>query len=77
MTLLKAEAGFSQLKGTLGLRPNFHQLEDRVDGHMLMPLRPCYGTLPCKPDDEHKRVYQMLGIDWKSAYPTRKTEIPA
>jgi hypothetical protein len=32
MTLLKAEAGFSRLKGTLGLRPNFHQLEDRADG---------------------------------------------
>jgi hypothetical protein len=45
MTLLKAEAGFCQLKGTLGLRPNFHQLEDRVDGHMLMPLPPGYGTL--------------------------------
>jgi transposase len=37
MTLLKAEAGFAQLKGTLELRPNFHQLEDRVEGHMLMP----------------------------------------
>jgi hypothetical protein len=32
---------------------------------------------PSQPDDEQKRVYQMLGIDWKSAYPTRKTEIPA
>ena len=45
MTLLKAEAGFGQLKGTLGLRPNFHQLEGRVDGHMLMPSPPGYGTL--------------------------------
>ena len=45
MTLLKAEAGFAQLKGTLGLRPNFHQLEDRVDVHMLMPFSPGYGTL--------------------------------
>jgi hypothetical protein len=32
---------------------------------------------PSQPDDEQKRVYQMLGIDWKSAFPTRKTEIPA
>ena len=31
---------------------------------------------PSQPDDEQKRVYQMLGIDWKSAFPTRKTEIP-
>ena len=45
MTLLKAEAGFRQLKCTLGLRPNFHHLEDRVDGHSLMPSPPGYGPL--------------------------------
>ncbi len=33
MTLLEAEAGFRMLKSSLGLRPNFHQKEDRVDGH--------------------------------------------
>ncbi|MFQ3226600.1 MAG: transposase, partial [Lentimonas sp.] len=27
MTLLKAERGFRMLKGSLGLRPNYHQLE--------------------------------------------------
>ena len=121
MTLLKAEAGFAQLKGTLGMRPNFHQLEDRVDGHIFISVLACHllrwvgkrleahndmrdwqtirrllGThslvttrLPLadgriinirkasQPDDEQKRLYQMLGIDWKSAFPTRKTEIPA
>lgn len=121
MTLLKAEAGFSQLKGTLGLRPNFHQLEDRVDGHIFITvlayhllrwvgkrleehkdtrewqtIRRLLGThslvttrlaladgrtinirKASQPDDEQKRVYEMLGIDWKSAFPTRKTEIPA
>ena len=121
MTLLKAEAGFRQLKGTLGLRPNFHQLEDRVDGHIFISvlayhllrwvgkrleehndtrewqtIRRLLGThslvttrlpladgrtlnirKPSQPDDEQKRVYQMLGIDWKSAFPTKKTEIPA
>ena len=121
MTLLKAEAGFSQLKGTLGLRPNFHQLEDRVDGHIFISvlayhllrwigkrleahndtrewqtIRRLLGThslvttrlpladgrtinirKPSQPDDEQKRVYQMLGIDWKAAFPTKKTEIPA
>jgi hypothetical protein len=30
-----------------------------------------------QPDDEQKRVYQMLGIDWKSAFLTQKTEIQA
>ena len=121
MTLLKAEAGFRQLKGTLGLRPNFHQLEDRVDGHIFISvlayhllrwvgkrleehndtrewqtIRRLLGThslvttrlpladgrtlnirKPSQPDDEQKRVYQMLGIDWKSTFPTKKTEIPA
>ncbi|MEA2069453.1 MAG: hypothetical protein U9P12_09660 [Verrucomicrobiota bacterium] len=26
------------LKGTLGLRPNFHQLEKRVDGHIFISV---------------------------------------
>ncbi len=38
MTLLKAEAGFKMLKGTLGLRPNFHQKEIRVDGHIFITV---------------------------------------
>ncbi len=38
MTLLKAEEGFKILKGTLGLRPNFHQKEHRVDGHIFISI---------------------------------------
>ena len=38
MTLLEAEKGFRMLKGTLGLRPNFHQLEHRVDGHIFISV---------------------------------------
>lgn len=38
MTLLRAEEGFSALKGALGLRPNFHQLEDRVEGHIFISI---------------------------------------
>jgi transposase len=38
MTLLKAEAGFEMLKGSLGLRPNYHQLEGRVDGHIFISV---------------------------------------
>ena len=38
MTLLKAEKGFKMLKGTLGVRPNFHQLENRVDGHIFISI---------------------------------------
>ena len=38
MTLLKAEAGFKMLKSSLGLRPNFHQLEGRVEGHIFISI---------------------------------------
>ncbi|MDF7801293.1 IS1634 family transposase [Pontiellaceae bacterium B1224] len=38
MTLLEAEKGFRMLKGTLGLRPNFHPLEHRVDGHIFISV---------------------------------------
>ncbi|MBP9224738.1 MAG: hypothetical protein KBF76_12770 [Verrucomicrobiales bacterium] len=38
MTLLEAESGFRMLKSSLGLRPNFHQKEDRVDGHVFVSM---------------------------------------
>lgn len=119
MTLLKAEEGFKMLKGTLGLRPNFHQKEHRVDGHIFISvlayhllcwinkkteaagdkrtwrtLRRLLRThcllttrLPLEdgriisirkssvPDEEQARVYQMLGINWRKAYKTRRTQL--
>jgi hypothetical protein len=38
MILLQAEEGFACLKGTLGLRPNFHQLEHRDEAHLFMSV---------------------------------------
>lgn len=38
MTLLQAEEGYACLKGTLGLRPNFHQLEERVEAHIFISV---------------------------------------
>jgi hypothetical protein len=38
MTLLQAEEGFCALKSTLGMRPNFHQLENRVEGHIFISV---------------------------------------
>lgn len=38
MTLLKAEAGFRMLKSSLGLRPNYHQLEKRVEAHIFISV---------------------------------------
>ena len=36
--LSRAEDGFSWLKGDWGLRPNFHQLERRVDAHIFITV---------------------------------------
>lgn len=36
ITLTRAEAGFRALKSDLGLRPNHHQTEHRVDGHIFI-----------------------------------------
>jgi len=38
MTLSKAEDGFRTLKGDLGLRPNYHQTEERVEGHIWITI---------------------------------------
>lgn len=38
MVLTKAEDGFRALKGHLGLRPNYHRLEHRVDGHVFISV---------------------------------------
>lgn len=38
MTLLQAEEGFACLKGSLGLRPNFHQLAHRVEAHIFISV---------------------------------------
>jgi len=38
MTLLQAEEGYACLKGSLGLRPNFHQLEERVEAHVFISV---------------------------------------
>jgi hypothetical protein len=38
MTLSEAEEGFRSLKGDLGLRPNYHQIERRVEGHIWITI---------------------------------------
>lgn len=38
MILLRAEEGFACLKGSLGLRPNYHQLEHRVEAHVFISM---------------------------------------
>jgi transposase len=38
ITLGRIETAFRDMKSHLGLRPNFHQLEDRVDAHMFISV---------------------------------------
>jgi transposase len=38
MTLSQAEDGFRSLKGDLGLRPNYHQVDRRVEGHIWITI---------------------------------------
>lgn len=38
MTLTRVESGFRTLKSTLGLRPVFHQREDRCDSHIFITV---------------------------------------
>ncbi|MCP4612412.1 MAG: hypothetical protein GY845_27255, partial [Planctomycetes bacterium] len=38
MTLSQAEDGFRCLKSHLGLRPNYHHLKDRVNGHVFITV---------------------------------------
>jgi len=38
MTLSKAENGFRALKSECGLRPNYHQIEPRVDAHIFISI---------------------------------------
>lgn len=38
MMLTKVESSFRDLKSSLGLRPNYHQLEKRVEGHIFISI---------------------------------------
>ena len=38
ISLTQAEEGFRAVKTDLGLRPNYHQKEDRVDGHIFISI---------------------------------------
>ena len=53
------------------------RLETHSDTRDWQTIRRLLGRKPSQPDDEQKRASQMLGIDWKSAFPTKKIEIPA
>jgi len=45
LQLTEIEQVFKELKGDLAIRPIHHQLEHRIESHMLMPAPPGCGTL--------------------------------
>jgi hypothetical protein len=45
LQLTEIEQAFKELKGDLAIRPIHHQLEHRIESHMLMPSPSGYGTL--------------------------------
>ena len=108
--LTRVESAFKTLKSHLGLRPIFHQREDRCDSHIFITVLAyhllhwieyslksqddtrnwatirrllethAYTTIvapdeqnklhhlriPGTPDSEQKRIYEMLGLQWKN-----------
>ena len=56
------------LKGTLGLRPNFHQLEKRVDGHIFISVLAYHLELIHKVVDLTQRASSRLPAARKSGW---------
>jgi hypothetical protein len=53
-------------------------LRTRIVATTRLPLEDGRDVLirkPSQPDEEQERVYALPGIDWKRAYPPRKTEL--
>lgn len=113
--LTRVEHAFRHLKTDLGLRPNYHHLEGRADGHVFISIlayqilqsieyrlrrKGCslswnsinrimsshtYSTMifPCKdgrivhsrkpgePEEAHKKIYDMLSIDYENLPKTK------
>jgi transposase len=69
--LSQVESAFEEMKSTLGLRPVYHQLEHRTDGHMWITLLAYHLT--------HTIRYQLQehGIDlsWKSIRDIMRTQV--
>jgi transposase len=62
MTLLQAEEGYACLKGSLGLRPNFHQIQNRVEAHVFISVL-AYHQLCWVREKLHERGDMR---DWKT-----------
>lgn len=62
MTLLQAEEGYACLKGSLGLRPNFHQIQNRVEAHVFISVL-AYHLLCWVREKLHERGDMR---DWKT-----------
>lgn len=74
MTLSRAEDAFRMLKGELGLRPNFHRIEDRVDAHIFITILAyqCLSFLLCRlrQSRDHRRWTTLRRILQTHCYST-------
>lgn len=62
MTLLQAEEGYACLKGSQGLRPNHHQLQERVDANIFITVLAYH--LLCRVREKLRDSGDMR--DWKT-----------
>jgi len=67
--LTKVEAGFRSLKGNLGLRPVYHQLQRRAEGHILITVL-AYRLLRAM---EHRLRSRGLHASWDTVRRLLKT----
>ena len=64
MSLNEVEAGFREMKSELGLRPNYHHLEKRVDGHMWITLLAYHLTHAIR----YRLQQQEINLSWNSIH---------
>jgi len=62
MMLSQVEEAFREMKSELGLRPNYHQKEDRVDGHYWITLLAYHLTHAIR----YKLSEKGLKLSWRS-----------
>jgi hypothetical protein len=60
-----------------GSKPSATRSENEKRGHLHDDGSTIKIRKVSQPEEEQKPVRQMLGIDWESASPSKKTDIPA
>ena len=69
--LTQVESAFREMKSTLGLRPVYHHLENRVDGHMWITLLAYHLTHSIR----HQLQLDHIDLSWNSIRDIMGTQI--